>query len=38
VAVEAWAAGDEPADGPAGPVALAVHHLEALRDFPWGAV
>ncbi|MFD7001520.1 TetR family transcriptional regulator [Streptomyces mirabilis] len=37
VAVEAWAAGDEPADGPAGPVALAVRHLEALRDFPWGA-
>ncbi|MFF7924907.1 TetR family transcriptional regulator [Streptomyces mirabilis] len=36
VAVEAWAAGDEPADGPAGPVALAVRHLEALRDFPWG--
>ncbi|WP_439900462.1 TetR family transcriptional regulator [Streptomyces mirabilis] len=38
VAVEAWAAGDEPAEGPAGPVALAVRHLEALRDFPWGAV
>jgi AcrR family transcriptional regulator len=38
VAVEAWAAGDEPADGPAGPVALAVGHLEALRDFPWGTV
>ncbi|MFD7477771.1 TetR family transcriptional regulator [Streptomyces sp. NPDC059837] len=38
VAVEAWAAGDEPADGPAGPVALAVRHLEALSDFPWGAV
>ncbi|MFF3144147.1 TetR family transcriptional regulator [Streptomyces sp. NPDC057927] len=37
VAVEAWAAGDEPADGPAGPVALTVRHLEALRDFPWGA-
>jgi AcrR family transcriptional regulator len=37
VAVEAWAAGDGPADGPAGPVALAVRHLEALRDFPWGA-
>ncbi|MER7683777.1 TetR family transcriptional regulator [Streptomyces sp. NPDC097610] len=36
VAVEAWAAGDESADGPAGPVALAVRHLEALRDFPWG--
>lgn len=38
VAVEAWAAGDEPADGPAGSVALAVRHLEALRDFPWGTV
>lgn len=38
VAVEVWAAGDEPADGPAGPVALAERHLEALRDFPWGAV
>lgn len=38
VAVEAWAAGDEPADGPAGPVSLAVRHLEALSDFPWGAV
>lgn len=36
VAVEVWAAGDEPAAGPAGPVALAVRHLEALRDFPWG--
>ncbi|MHA5050228.1 TetR family transcriptional regulator [Streptomyces sp. SD15] len=38
VAVEAWAAGDDPADGPAGPVALAVRHLQALGDFPWGAV
>jgi hypothetical protein len=34
VAVEAWAVGDEPADGPAGPVALAVRHLEALSDIP----
>ncbi|MFD4525501.1 TetR family transcriptional regulator [Streptomyces sp. NPDC058470] len=35
VAVEAWAAGDDPADGPAGPVALAVRNLGSLRDFPW---
>lgn len=37
VAVEAWAAGDEAADGPHGPVALAVRNLAALRDFPWCA-
>ncbi|AVH58181.1 MULTISPECIES: TetR family transcriptional regulator [Streptomyces] len=37
VAVEAWAAGDEAADGPDGPVALALRHLAALRDFPWSA-
>lgn len=36
VAVETWAAGDDPADGPAGPVPRALGHLEALRDFPWG--
>ncbi|MFG2474169.1 TetR family transcriptional regulator [Streptomyces fagopyri] len=36
VAVETWAAGDDPADGPAGPVPRALSHLEALRDFPWG--
>lgn len=36
VAVETWAAGDDPADGPAGPVPRALRHLEALRDFPWG--
>ncbi|MFC9845704.1 TetR/AcrR family transcriptional regulator [Streptomyces sp. NPDC127595] len=35
VAVEAWAAGDDPADGLAGPVALAVRNLGSLRDFPW---
>ncbi|MEV7341456.1 TetR family transcriptional regulator [Streptomyces sp. NPDC093544] len=35
VAVEEWAAGDDPADGPAGPVALAVRNLSSLRDFPW---
>ncbi|MFD8419837.1 TetR family transcriptional regulator [Streptomyces sp. NPDC059466] len=38
VAVETWAAGDDPADGPAGPVPRALSHLEALRDFPWGTV
>lgn len=37
VAVETWAAGDDPADGPAGPVPRALSHLEALRDFPWDA-
>ncbi|MFJ5268281.1 TetR family transcriptional regulator [Streptomyces sp. NPDC088358] len=36
VAVETWAAGDDPADGPAGPAPRALSHLEALRDFPWG--
>ncbi|MFF0186708.1 TetR family transcriptional regulator [Streptomyces sp. NPDC005244] len=35
VAVEAWAAGDATADGPAGPVALALRNLEALDGFPW---
>lgn len=35
VAVEAWAAGGDPADGPDGPVALAVRNLSSLRDFPW---
>ncbi|MFD5628596.1 TetR family transcriptional regulator [Streptomyces sp. NPDC127072] len=35
VAVEAWAAGDDPADGPTGPVALAVRNLDTLRGFPW---
>ncbi|MFI6339153.1 TetR/AcrR family transcriptional regulator [Streptomyces sp. NPDC050535] len=35
LAVEAWAAGDDPADGPAGPVALAVRNLDTLHDFPW---
>ncbi|WP_369260094.1 TetR family transcriptional regulator [Streptomyces sp. R35] len=37
VAVEAWAATDDASDGPDGPVALALRHLEALRDFPWSA-
>ncbi|MCX5056437.1 MULTISPECIES: TetR/AcrR family transcriptional regulator [unclassified Streptomyces] len=35
VAVESWAAGTAPASGPGGPAALALHNLEALRDFPW---
>ncbi|WP_128432478.1 TetR/AcrR family transcriptional regulator [Streptomyces cyaneus] len=35
VAVETWAAGDAPAQGPQGPAALAMHNLAALRDFPW---
>ncbi|MCX5558421.1 TetR/AcrR family transcriptional regulator [Streptomyces sp. NBC_00038] len=37
VAVEAWAAGDAPVTGPAGPVALALRNLGSLRDFPWHA-
>ncbi|MEU0032699.1 TetR family transcriptional regulator [Streptomyces sp. NPDC006333] len=37
VAVETWAAGDDPADGPAGPAPRALSNLEALRDFPWGS-
>jgi AcrR family transcriptional regulator len=35
VAVEAWATGEAPADGPQGPAALALRNLAALRDFPW---
>ncbi|QIJ66583.1 TetR family transcriptional regulator [Streptomyces sp. JB150] len=35
VAVENWAAGDAPPTGPAGPAALALRNLAALRDFPW---
>ncbi|WP_369271639.1 TetR/AcrR family transcriptional regulator [Streptomyces sp. R11] len=38
VAVEAWAAGDAPPEGPEGPAALAMHNLESLRDFPWDDV
>lgn len=36
-AMENWAAGDGPAEGPQGPVELAVANLRALRDFPWSA-
>ncbi|MGW0533468.1 TetR/AcrR family transcriptional regulator [Streptomyces sp. NPDC003032] len=35
VAVETWAAGDAPADGPDGPTALAARCLGALDAFPW---
>ncbi|MEW2612069.1 TetR family transcriptional regulator [Streptomyces sp. NPDC047880] len=37
-ALEAWAAGDGPVEGPDGPVQLALRNLAALRDFPWEAV
>ncbi|GGV86005.1 TetR family transcriptional regulator [Streptomyces griseoloalbus] len=37
-AMESWAAGDDPADGPRGPAELALGNLAALRDFPWGDV
>jgi AcrR family transcriptional regulator len=36
-ALEAWAAGDGPVEGPGGPAELALRNLAALRDFPWGA-
>lgn len=36
-AMENWAAGDGPAEGPQGPAELAVANLRALRDFPWSA-
>ncbi|MFE6619464.1 TetR/AcrR family transcriptional regulator [Streptomyces sp. NPDC008086] len=35
VAVETWASGDAPAEGPQGPAALAEANLAALRNFPW---
>ncbi|MFE1944895.1 TetR/AcrR family transcriptional regulator [Streptomyces massasporeus] len=35
-ALEAWAAGDAPVEGPDGPAELALRNLTALRDFPWG--
>nr|WP_233288822.1 TetR family transcriptional regulator [Streptomyces calvus] len=37
-AMESWAAGDGPAEGPAGPAQLALDNLAALRDFPWADV
>ncbi|MFJ7177876.1 TetR/AcrR family transcriptional regulator [Streptomyces massasporeus] len=35
-ALEAWAVGDGPVEGPDGPAELALRNLAALRDFPWG--
>ncbi|MFJ8593757.1 TetR/AcrR family transcriptional regulator [Streptomyces sp. NPDC093598] len=35
-ALESWAEGDGPAEGPDGPAELALRNLAALRDFPWG--
>ncbi|MEU6542727.1 TetR family transcriptional regulator [Streptomyces sp. NPDC046859] len=37
VAVETWAVGEAPADGPEGPRARALVNLEALKGFPWGS-
>ncbi|WP_425580856.1 TetR/AcrR family transcriptional regulator [Streptomyces thermospinosisporus] len=34
-AVEAWAAGEAPAEGAQGPAELALRNLGCLRDFPW---
>ncbi|MEV3968162.1 helix-turn-helix domain-containing protein [Streptomyces sp. NPDC050698] len=34
-ALEAWAEGDGPVEGPEGPAGLALRNLAALRDFPW---
>ncbi|UUA08049.1 MULTISPECIES: TetR/AcrR family transcriptional regulator [Streptomyces] len=36
-ALETWAEGDSPAEGPGGPAELASRNLAALRDFPWEA-
>ncbi|TXS40907.1 TetR family transcriptional regulator [Streptomyces sp. uw30] len=35
VAVETWATGEAPAQGPQGPAAQALRNLGALRNFPW---
>ncbi|KJK38323.1 TetR family transcriptional regulator [Streptomyces variegatus] len=35
-ALEAWAEGDGPVEGPGSPAELALRNLAALRDFPWG--
>lgn len=37
VALETWADGDTPAEGPDGPAEQALRNLHALRDFPWEA-
>ncbi|EFL40858.1 TetR/AcrR family transcriptional regulator [Streptomyces griseoflavus] len=34
-AMESWASGDGPSEGPQGPADLAIANLAALRDFPW---
>ncbi|CAL9487110.1 hypothetical protein SUDANB176_03170 [Streptomyces sp. enrichment culture] len=34
-AMEVWAAGDTPPEGPQGPAELALANLAVLRDFPW---
>uniref|UniRef100_UPI0040402201 TetR/AcrR family transcriptional regulator n=1 Tax=Streptomyces sp. DG1A-41 TaxID=3125779 RepID=UPI0040402201 len=34
-ALEGWAEGDGPVEGPGGPAELALRNLGALRDFPW---
>lgn len=36
-AVEAWVAGDEPAEGTEGPAGLALRNLGVLAAFPWRA-
>ena len=38
VAMETWADGDGPAEGPGGPVELALRNLDALRNSLWEAV
>ncbi|MEU7056767.1 TetR family transcriptional regulator [Streptomyces sp. NPDC046197] len=35
VALETWATGNAPADGPHGPAALALHNLNSLSGFRW---
>ncbi|MEU0247261.1 TetR family transcriptional regulator [Streptomyces sp. NPDC006235] len=36
-ALEGWAEGDGPVQGPGSPAELALRNLRALRDFPWEA-
>lgn len=36
-ALEGWAEGDGPVEGPGSPAELALRNLAALREFPWGA-
>ncbi|MGA5896473.1 TetR/AcrR family transcriptional regulator [Streptomyces venetus] len=35
-ALEGWAEGDGPVEGPGSPAELALRNLAALKDFPWG--